>query len=123
MVEGGVRRVLQIEGAALLAGALVAFHWLGTSWWMFVVLFLGPDLSFLGYLLGPRIGAFTYNVMHSTIGPFILAGLAWWSGPDILGAILASVAAIWFAHIGFDRMIGYGLKYASGFKSTHLGKL
>jgi Domain of unknown function (DUF4260) len=123
MVEGVLKRVLQAEGLALLVGAMVAYHWLGNSWWMFAVLFLAPDLSFLAYLLGPRVGAIVYNTTHSTIGPFFLAGLSWWLGPQILTSIAASVSAIWFAHIGMDRAIGYGLKYASGFKDTHLGKL
>ena len=30
---------------------------------------------------------------------------------------------IWFAHIGFDRALGYGLKYAAGFGNTHLGRV
>ncbi|MGQ7476239.1 DUF4260 family protein [Streptococcus suis] len=30
---------------------------------------------------------------------------------------------IWLAHIGWDRAFGYGLKYESGFKHTHLGDL
>jgi Domain of unknown function (DUF4260) len=123
MVEGYLKRVLQLEGLALFVGGILAYHWLGNSWWMFAVFFLAPDLSFLAYVLGPRVGAIAYNIMHSTIGPFILAGVSLWLGPQILTSISASVAAIWFAHIGIDRAIGYGLKYATGFKDTHLGKL
>jgi hypothetical protein len=33
------------------------------------------------------------------------------------------MALIWLAHIGMDRMLGYGLKYSGGFKDTHLGRL
>jgi hypothetical protein len=123
MVEGRMKRVLQLEGLALFVCALLAYQLLGASWWMFAMLSLVPDLSFLAYLLGPRVGAIVYNVMHSTVGPFLLAGFSWWLGPDILTSITASVAAIWFAHVGFDRMLGYGLKYTSGFKDTHLGRL
>ena len=123
MVEGSMKRLLQAEGLALLLGGIVAYHWLGNSWWMFAVLFLAPDLSFAGYLLGPRVGAVCYNILHSTIGPFALAAISWWLGPSILTSITASVAAIWFAHVGLDRAIGYGLKYMSGFKDTHLGKM
>jgi Domain of unknown function (DUF4260) len=123
MVEGGMKRLLQAEGLALLLGAIAAYQWLGSSWVMFAVLFLAPDLSFAGYLLGPRYGSIVYNIMHSTIGPLVLGGFSWWFGPDILTSITASVAAIWLAHIGLDRAIGYGLKYASGFKDTHLGRL
>jgi hypothetical protein len=123
MVEGQIKRLLQLEGLALFLGALASYQWLGASWWMFAILCLAPDLSFAAYLLGPRVGAIGYNIMHSTVGPFLLAGLSWRFGPDILTSITASVAMIWFAHVGFDRMLGYGLKYASGFKDTHLGKL
>ncbi len=30
---------------------------------------------------------------------------------------------VWVAHIGLDRMLGYGLKYASAFSHTHLGRI
>jgi hypothetical protein len=33
------------------------------------------------------------------------------------------LALIWLAHIGIDRALGYGLKYASGFGFTHLGRI
>ena len=121
MAEGHVKRILQAEGLALLLAALVAYQLIGKSWWIFAVLFLAPDISFSGYLLGPRVGTAAYNVMHSTILPFVLAGLAWWFATPT--SVPAAVAAIWFAHIGFDRAPGYGLEYASGFKDTHLGKL
>jgi Domain of unknown function (DUF4260) len=123
MVEGRIKRILQVEGAVLFAASLAIFSTLNASWWMYVVLFFVPDVSFAAYLAGPRIGAFAYNVMHSTIGPILLAGAAWWLGFDILGQVLIATAVIWIGHVGFDRMLGYGLKYASGFKDTHLGKL
>jgi hypothetical protein len=37
--------------------------------------------------------------------------------------LVLSVAIIWLAHIGFDRALGYGLKYANGFGFTHLGRI
>ena len=42
------------------------------------------------------------------------------------GVLLPSAAwlaagLIWCAHIGFDRALGYGLKYSQGFGCTHLG--
>lgn len=117
-----MKRFLQAEGAALFAAALLAFHALETSWWMFAMLFFVPDVSFVAYLAGPRVGAWIYNALHSTIGPILLAGIAWQVG-GILGQVLMSLAVIWIGHIGFDRMLGYGLKYTSGFKDTHLGRL
>jgi len=33
------------------------------------------------------------------------------------------MALIWAAHIGFDRFLGYGLKYPVAFRVTHLGSI
>ncbi|NVO18016.1 MAG: DUF4260 domain-containing protein [Rhodoplanes sp.] len=116
---GVPRLLLRLEGAAAFAGALVAYQWLGGSWLWFAGLFLVPDLSMLGYLAGPRPGAIAYNVVHTYLGPALLAlaGL-------LLGSTTAlQVAAIWAAHIGLDRALGYGLKYRTAFADTHLGRL
>jgi uncharacterized protein DUF4260 len=118
-VRGGPRTLLRIEGALLLGGSVVAFAVLGGTWGWFAACFLVPDLSLLGYLVGRRFGAVAYNVGHSSIGPAVLAGLGLALGG--VGALL--VAAIWFAHIGFDRALGYGLKYGSAFGDTHLGRI
>jgi Domain of unknown function (DUF4260) len=123
MAEGFIRRVLQAEGLALLLASLAAYHWLGQSWWMFALLCLAPDLAFVGFVWGPRVGSIAYNTLHSTLGPFALMAIAWWLNPQPEAVTLAAIAAIWFAHIGVDRLVGYGLKYGTGFKDTHLGKL
>ncbi len=72
-----------------------------------------------GYLVGPRLGAAAYNLAHATVAPLALgaAGLA-------LGSAAAeAIALVWIAHIGFDRALGFGLKYATGFGETHLGRI
>jgi hypothetical protein len=116
---GAVRSVLRTEGLFLLAAALAAYAQTGGGWKLFALLFLVPDVSFIAFLFGPRAGAFAYNAMHSTIGPLILGAAAL-----VLHQPLAlSVALIWIAHVGFDRALGYGLKYASGFADTHLGRI
>jgi hypothetical protein len=92
---------------------------LGEAWWLFAVLFLAPDLSFLGYLGGARTGAIVYNAAHTLIGPVALAG----TGLLLSHQVLVPLALIWVAHIGFDRLLGYGLKYAAGFSFTHLGQV
>jgi hypothetical protein len=121
-VTGGVRTLLRLEGLALLGAALALYFESGAAWKMFLVLFLVPDLSFAFYLFGARAGAFAYNTMHSTILPLGLALAAQF--PAAKFAILAyPVALIWLAHVGFDRALGYGLKYASGFGDTHLGTI
>ena len=116
---GGVRTVLRLEGLALLAIALLLYRDTNAGWLLFAGLFLLPDVSFAGYLFGPRIGALTYNIAHSTIGPIALAALAL----TYRVTIRLPIALIWLAHVGFDRALGYGLKKASGFRDTHLGRI
>ncbi|KAA0112689.1 DUF4260 family protein [Methylobacterium sp. P1-11] len=116
-VEGWPRMLLRLEGACILAAALWAYGWLGQSWWLFAALLFAPDLSMLGYAAGPVAGAVLYNLMHTLALPLI--GLSLAAGFDRTD--LAGLALIWLAHIGLDRALGYGLKYASGFGDTHLG--
>jgi hypothetical protein len=118
-VEGGVRAALRLEGLALLAGASALYWRAGFDWRLFAVLFLAPDLSFAGYLAGPRFGALAYNAAHTTVGPLALAA----AGTALAQPIMIAVALIWLAHVGFDRALGYGLKYARGFGFTHLGRI
>jgi len=115
----GPRLLLRLEGLALFILATFAFAYTELSWWLYAVLFFTPDLSFAAYTAGPKPGAIVYNALHSTLGPAILAGL----GLVLDHSTLLGIAAIWAAHIGFDRMLGYGLKYASGFNDTHLGRI
>lgn len=110
------RPLLHLEGAAVVAVSLLAYHWIAGSWLLFAILFLTPDLSMIGYLANPRLGATTYNAVHTYVAPLILAAFGYAANhPTIF-----SIALIWTAHIGLDRMLGYGLKYASRFKDTHL---
>lgn len=116
-VQGGVRRLLRAEGLALL-GCAAALYWrVGGDWKQFAILFLAPDISFLGYLAGPRAGAAAYNTAHATLLPLALAA----AGLALSLPLAAQIALIWLAHIGFDRALGYGLKYERGFGFTHLG--
>jgi hypothetical protein len=111
--------LLRLEWLAVFAASLVAYGLLHFSWLWFVVLILAPDLSMLGYLAGPRVGAFCYNLVHTLLAPAVLALIGWWLGPLWLTAL----ALILLAHIAIDRALGYGLKHASGFKDTHLGRI
>lgn len=118
-VTGGVRTLLRIEGFVVFAMSLAAYAKWGAGWWTFAVCFLIPDLSLLGYLAGPRAGAFLYNCAHSCVGA--LACLA--AGVHLSAPWAISAGIIWVSHIGFDRALGYGLKYGRGFRYTHLGKI
>lgn len=118
-VTGGIRIMLRLEGLTLLLGMVLLYDIWGGSWWVFAILFLAPDLSFIAYLSDAKTGAIVYNAVHSYMAPvaMLTAGFA-------LGAPLTlSLAMIWLAHIGMDRALGYGLKYQSGFGFTHLGRL
>jgi hypothetical protein len=118
-VDGAPRRILRAEGGALALAAVVAYAHLGVGWWLFAVLALAPDLAMAGYLAGPRVGALAYNAVHATIGPIALGLVGALSGQQ---AALA-VALVWLAHVGVDRMLGYGLKYPTAFADTHLGRI
>lgn len=103
--------------------ALVLSVWLygrqDLSWILFAVLLLAPDLSAIGYVAGNRVGAISYNLAHTYTAPGILGGIGLSTGNDTL----VGAALIWAAHIGMDRMIGYGLKYPGAFKDTHLSRV
>ena len=118
-VNGGVRILLRCEGLALFVGACAFYDVWGGSWWLFGVLFLTPDLSFLAYLIGSKPGAIAYNAVHITVVPIALMGI----GFALKMPHLTSIATIWLAHIGVDRAFGYGLKYETGFAFTHLGRI
>lgn len=117
-VIGGVRLLLSAEAAAVLALSLFAYASLGASWWIFAAAFLLPDLAMVGYLRGPAIGAAAYNAAHTYTPALLLlaAGLTRWPAAE-------PFALIWIAHIGWDRMMGYGLKYPAAFGATHLGRV
>jgi hypothetical protein len=116
-VTGNVRLLLRLEGLCLLVVGVLAYARFGDGWGVFALFFLAPDVSFLGYLAGPRVGAASYNIAHSLIGA--LAALA--AGVLLSVPLAVTVGLVWMAHIGFDRALGYGLKYSSGFGFTHLG--
>ena len=114
-----VQVFLRLEGLAAAALSAVFYARTGASWWLFAALWLTPDLSMLGYLGGPKMGARIYNAIHSYVTPAALAVTALL----LKSPALLPYALIWMNHIGMDRLLGYGLKYPQGFRFTHLGKL
>jgi hypothetical protein len=107
---------LRAEGLVELILAVWGYHYLGGAWITFAALFLVPDVSMIGYLANPRAGALAYNLGHTYIAPSCLA----LAGCVLATPLLYSLALIWAAHIGFDRFIGYGLKFPVSFGATHL---
>ncbi len=117
--SGGCRTLLRLEGLTLFAVMTMLYAVWGGSWWVYFILFLAPDLSFAGYLAGPRVGAIVYNAAHSYMAPMALMSI----GFGFASPLTLSIAMIWLAHIGIDRALGYGLKYFAGFGFTHLGRI
>jgi len=113
------RTWLRLEGAAALVAGVAIYLAQGGFWLLLLPLLLVPDLSMVGYLRGPRLGAFLYNVVHN-----------WALGLAVLGAavaldsdVLLFAGAILVAHVGMDRAAGYGLKLPTSFQDTHLGRI
>src|ERR1700689_4884322 len=110
------RWLLHLEGASIFALTLVLYRAGHFHWWLFALLLLTPDLFMLGYVLNTKIGSAFYNLVHTSSVPILLLVVA------IVAPlpVLEPCALIWLAHIGFDRMLGYGLKYPTRFQDTHL---
>ena len=119
VAKGSVVTLLRLEGLAVAAVTAALYARTGASWWVFAALWLTPDLSMLGYLAGSCRGARIYNAVHTYVVPGALA----LSGVLLHVNALLPFALIWANHIGVDRLMGYGLKYADGFGFTHLGRL
>ena len=113
------RTLLRLEGLAVLVGALVLYFHADFGWVLMVVLILAPDLSFAGYAFGPRPGAVAYDALHTEVFPIVLGTVSIAAGAEVA----TTIALIWLAHIGADRLLGYGLKYPTAFKDTHLQRV
>lgn len=119
MTRSAPKLFLHAEGLAVLAAACFVYGKLGSSWGTFALLFLAPDLSMLGYIAGPKPGSWCYNLAHTYLGPALLACILCATGLHHL----LFLAVVWTAHLGFDRLLGYGLKYPTHFKDTHLNRV
>lgn len=117
----GVVTWQRVEGALIVLAGLALAGMMQPGWplWLWPLALLAPDLSALGYLAGPRAGAALYNAAHLYAGGLLLALLGLLTGnPGMI-----ALGAVWLAHVGADRALGYGLKHASGFHDTHLGRI
>lgn len=115
-----VRGLLHLEGAVIFAASTWAYFALLDGWWVtYLALLLLPDASMVGYLISVRLGAWTYNVVHNEA--LAAALLAFGLATD--SRLLLMAALVLAAHVGMDRALGYGLKFTSGFKDTHLQRL
>ncbi|MFB6170717.1 MAG: DUF4260 family protein [Haloarculaceae archaeon] len=112
------RSLLRLEGLVLFAAATGAYFARGGSLVLFVLVFLVPDLSMIGYAVDERWGSRVYNAGHTYLLPGLLLG----AGLLLPASLAVSLALVWFAHVGGDRVLGYGLKYETGFGDTHLSR-
>jgi hypothetical protein len=113
------RLLLHLEGLAIFLLSLFAYSELGASWSLFAWLFLAPDLAMLGYLMNPRVGAIAYNIAHTYVVALAITAFGFFGG----NAFLLALGVIFCAHIGFDRLLGFGLKYPAEFRSTHFQRV
>lgn len=114
-----MNRLLKLEELALFVLGIFMFGLLGYDWWWFLILILAPDLGMLGYLVNPKMGAWSYNIFHHK-------GIAisiYFLGMYLSLPVVQLIGVILFAHASMDRIFGYGLKYEKGFKFTHLGEI
>lgn len=118
LLNGGVLNLLRAEGLVVFVLCTATYFHLGGDWLVYLVLFLAPDLAMIGYVLGPKMGAVIYNIIHTYVSPAVLAGAGFYFAADVL-----PLALIWAAHIGMDRVCAYGLKYPDAFASTHLNQI
>lgn len=116
---GAVRVLLRLEGFGMLVATCIAYEKLDMDWSTFAIYFLVPDISLFGYLAGAKVGAISYNTAHSYFGAIVSLVI----GFTVPSPALQCAGLIWCAHIGFDRALGYGLKYPEGFGFTHLGRI
>lgn len=114
-----MKTVLKLEELGLFLFGIYLFSMLIYAWWWFLVLLLVPDLSMIGYVFGNKSGAFLYNFFHHRA----VAVLIYLVGIYTTNSVMQLTGIILFAHSSMDRMMGYGLKYETGFKFTHLGAI
>lgn len=111
--------LLRLESAAVFLAVLYFYHAIGASWGLLLVLFLWPDLAMLGYLVSVSLGSRLYNLAHFSALPVFLLAASYTQHRTGL----ITFALIWLSHLEFDRALGFGLKFPTAFKDTHLQRV
>lgn len=114
-----IKTITKLEGIVVFLFCLYFYNQLESSWLMFVLLWIVPDVSMVGYLKNSKLGAMTYNLAHNFIASLLLVAL----GIFLENSIIISLGIIWTSHVALDRFLGFGLKYENSFKETHVQKL
>ena len=120
-----MKNLLRLEELAQFLLCLVVLIASDVSWWVYLLLLIGPDIGMLGYLINTRVGAFSYNILHHKGVALLLFGLLTMlanisNAPDTIGEAML-VSLILYGHASLDRIFGYGLKFRDSFQHTHLG--
>ena len=114
-----MKSLIHLEEAAMLILSIYILYVLKVEWWIYILLVFAPDISMLAYLAGNKTGAILYNFFHHkavAVSVFLVGCLIQSIPLQIAGAVL-------FGHSSMDRIFGYGLKFFSGFRYTHLGQI
>lgn len=114
-----VRSIIRLEGLAIFILSVVLYHYFAGNWFMFALLLFIPDISMIGYFKDKRLGALTYNLAHNYIAPILVL----FTGAFLANIFIINCGFILLAHVAMDRMLGFGLKYPSSFKDTHIQKI
>ncbi|MFC3749788.1 DUF4260 domain-containing protein [Paenibacillus sp. GCM10012306] len=113
------KTLIRIEGLVVLVLGIYLYFSNGYNWAAFLLLLMLPDLSMIGYVVSNKTGVYTYNFAHTFVTPLLLLLLGLVFSVDFL----MMIGFIWMVHIGMDRMMGFGLKYETDFKDTHIQRL
>ncbi len=112
-----MERLIKLEELGLFLLSILLFTQLDYVWWLYLALFLAPDLGMIGYIFGPAVGAATYDLTHHkglAVALYVIGILAAIPALSLTGVIM-------IGHSSLDRVLGYGLKYSDAFQHTHLG--
>lgn len=123
-----MKNLLRLEELGQFGLCLTALIMFDVPWWSYLLLALGPDVGMLGYLVSPRLGAITYNLLHHKLIALALVAAAFLLFPRAvvgdaghLAYYLIVSGIILYGHASMDRIFGYGLKFNDSFHNTHLG--
>jgi hypothetical protein len=111
-------RILRLEALVIAVASIAAYREMDGSWGMYFVLWLVPDLFMLGYFISAKAGSIAYNFSHNQVLPAVMCTIGFLQADPLL----TQLGLLWVSHVAIDRALGYGLKYETGFRETHLGR-
>ncbi|MBP6575343.1 MAG: DUF4260 domain-containing protein [Flavobacteriales bacterium] len=123
-----MKNLLRLEELAQFLSCLLALIVADMPWWVYPILLVGPDIGMLGYLINPRAGAISYNLLHHKgVALLLMVSGMYMNAVTIFETdswnsdLMLWTGVILFGHASMDRIFGYGLKFGDNFHHTHLG--